>query len=81
MFRSRLVPRFIPVLGLIGAPLLLTSVIAIVFGLNSLTSVWHGLATAPIFVWELSLGIYLIVKGFKPAPITAGMTSAGSPSA
>jgi hypothetical protein len=81
MYRSRLVPRIIPVLGLIGAPLLLVSVIAIVFGVNSLTSVWHGLATAPIFVWELSLGIYLMVKGFKPSPITAGMTSPGGPSA
>jgi hypothetical protein len=71
MFRSRLVPRVIPVLGLIGAPMLLVSVVAIMFGINNLTSVWHGIATAPIFVWELSLGIYLIVKGFKPSPITA----------
>ena len=71
MYRSGLVPRVIPTMGLIGAPLLLTSVIATFFGLNELTSVWHLLATAPIFVWELSLGIYLIVKGFKPCPITA----------
>jgi hypothetical protein len=48
------------------------------FGINSLTSVWHRIATAPIFVWELSLGVYLVVKGFKPSPITAGMTAAGS---
>ena len=33
--------------------------------------VWHGIATAPIFVWELSLGVWLVVKGFKPSPITA----------
>jgi hypothetical protein len=75
MFRSRLVPRVIPVLGLIGAPLLLVSVTTIMFGINSVTSGWHGIATAPIFVWELSLGIYLIVKGFKPSPITAGLTA------
>jgi hypothetical protein len=79
MFRSRLVPRVIPVLGLVGAPLLLVSVTTIMFGINSLTSVWHGIATAPIFVWELSLGIYLIVKGFKPSPITAGMSTADNP--
>jgi len=30
---------------------------------------------------ELSLGIYLVVKGFKPSPITAGMTAAGTPPA
>ena len=81
MYRSRLVPRIIPTLGLIGAPLLLTSVTAAFFGLNELTSVWHFIATAPIFVWELSLGIYLMVKGFKPSPITAGMTAAGAPAA
>jgi hypothetical protein len=81
MYRSRLVPRIIPTIGLIGAPLLLTSVTAAFFGLNELTSVWHFIATAPIFVWELSLGIYLMVKGFKPSPITAGMTAAGAPAA
>jgi hypothetical protein len=32
-----------------------------------------GVATAPIFVWELSLGVWLVVKGFEPSPITAGM--------
>ena len=29
----------------------------------------------PIFVWELSLGLYLIFKGFRPSPITAGMAA------
>jgi hypothetical protein len=81
MYRSGLVPRIIPTIGLVGAPLLLTSVIATFFGLNELTSVWHYIATAPIFVWELSLGIYLVVKGFKPSPITAAMTAAGTPPA
>jgi hypothetical protein len=28
-------------------------------------------------VWEFSLGVYLIVKGFKPAPITAAMVTPG----
>ena len=73
MYRSRLVPRVIPTLGLIGAPLLLTSTIVTMFGINHLGSVWSTIAVAPIFVWELSLGVYLVVKGFKPSPITAGM--------
>ena len=75
MYRSRLVPRIIPTLGLIGAPLLLTSTTATMFGINHLGSVWSTIAVAPIFVWELSLGIYLVVKGFKPSPITAGMVA------
>ncbi|MDQ1750244.1 MAG: hypothetical protein QOE71_1300 [Pseudonocardiales bacterium] len=79
MYRSGLVPRVIPVLGLIGAPLLLTSTTAILFGIDHAGSVWQGIATAPIFVWELSLGVWLVVKGFKPSPITTGMVPAGNP--
>lgn len=75
LYRSGLVPRVLPVLGLIGAPLLLGSVTAILFGAWELGSVWHGIATAPIFVWELSLGVWLVVKGFKPSPITVGMVT------
>ena len=71
MYRSGLVPRIIPLLGLIGAPLLFASVTAIFFGAWELASVWHGIATAPIFVWELSLGVWLVVKGFTPSPLTA----------
>jgi len=70
MYRSRLVPRLIPTIGLIGGVLLLADVTAIFFGGYSLGSPWHGIAAAPIFVWELSLGIWLVVKGFKPSPIT-----------
>lgn len=71
MYRSGLVPRIIPVLGLLGAPLLLAVTTATLFGLTEHGSVWW-IVVAPIFVWELSLGIWLVVKGFKPSPITAG---------
>ncbi|MDQ0756206.1 hypothetical protein QFZ61_002193 [Arthrobacter sp. B3I4] len=69
LFRSRLVPRVIPILGLIGAPLLLLSAILSMFGLNNQVSVLSAVATLPIFLWELSLGLYLTFKGFKPSPI------------
>lgn len=71
LYRSRLVPRVIPALGLIGAPLLITAAIATMFGINDQVSVWSAIATAPIFVWELSLGAWLVVKGFRPSPITS----------
>ena len=77
MYRSGLVPRIIPLVGLIGAPILFASDIAIMFGLWEQFSLPANLAVIPIFVWELSLGIYLVVKGFKPSPITAGMTNRG----
>lgn len=72
LYRSRLVPRILPLLGLIGAPMLLASVTATFFGLNSTVSVWSAIATAPIALWEFSLGVWLVVKGFKPSPLTAG---------
>lgn len=68
MYRSGLVPRLIPVLGLVGAPLLLAVSVATFFGLTELGSVWFA-AVAPIFVWELSLGVWLVVKGFNPSPV------------
>ncbi len=80
MYKSGLVPRVIPVTGLIGAPLILAVTFATMFGLTEHGSAWWVMA-APIFVWELSLGIYLVVKGFKPSPITAGMVAAGTPPA
>jgi hypothetical protein len=74
MYKSGLVPRAIPVTGLIGSPLLLAVTFATMFGLTEHGSVWW-IAAAPIFVWELSLGIYLIVKGFKSCPITDALTA------
>ncbi len=70
MYRARLVPRVIPVIGLVGAPLMVASVTAILFGAYNLGSTSHGLAAAPIFVWELSLGLWMTFKGFrKDAPL------------
>jgi hypothetical protein len=71
MYRSRLVPRVIPTLGLIGAPLLLASGMATLFGLFDQVSAPAVLAAFPIAAWEFSLGVWLVVKGFKPSPITS----------
>ena len=73
LYRSRLVPRIIPALGLIGAPFLICTVIATLFGGFKLGS--PELAALPVAAWELSLGVWLVVKGFKPSPITADMTA------
>jgi hypothetical protein len=79
MYRSGLVPRAIPLVGLIGAPLLITSTIAAFFGVIPQLSAWSAIATLPVALWELSLGLWLTFKGFKPAPITAAMAAAGTP--
>jgi hypothetical protein len=71
LYRSRLVPRVLPSLGLIGAPIHITAVVLTMFGVVDRVGSVTLLAALPIAVWELSLGIYLVVKGFKPAPILA----------
>jgi len=75
LYRSRLVPRIIPLVGLIGAPLLVASAAATLFGLKDQVSALSAIAALPIALWEFSLGVYLIVKGFKPSPITGGMVA------
>jgi len=71
MYRSGLVPRGMAMLGLIGGPLVMASGIAIMFDVIERESTLQGIATIPEFFWELSLGIYCIVKGFRPSPILA----------
>ena len=79
MYKSRLVPRVLPLLGLIGAPIIFASVLAKYFGVYDELSVWSLLGALPIAVWEFSLGVYLTVKGFKPCRITAEMTAEARP--
>lgn len=71
MYRSGLVPRILPIVGLIGAPLLLASDIAIFFGVYDRVSPAAAVAFIPIALWELSLGIWLVAKGFNPAAVAA----------
>jgi hypothetical protein len=71
LYRSGLVPRLLPALGLIGAPLLLASDIAVFFGVIDRMAPIAALAALPIAVWEFSLGVYLTVKGFRPSAVAA----------
>jgi hypothetical protein len=59
------------ILGLIGGPLVMASGIAIMFDVTERGSTLQAIATIPEFFWELSLGIYCIVKGFRASPILA----------
>ncbi len=65
MYRSRLVPRAIPVVGLIGAPLFTSWIIGYTLGVTDGGSLWHTIAVAPIFLWELSLGLWMTFVGFS----------------
>ena len=72
MYRSGLVPRGMAILGLIGGPLIIVSGTAVLLNVIEPGSAPQFIATIPEFVWELSLGIYLMVKGFKPSPVLSG---------
>jgi hypothetical protein len=71
MYRSRLVPRIIPTLGLVGAPLLFAAFIACLFGAIEQVSTVAFFLTLPIAAWELSIGIWMTVKGFRPEAVAA----------
>jgi len=70
LYQSRLVPRWLPVLALIGAVLLIASWFAVLVGFIGAVSPVAAVAAVPIAVWEFSLGIYLTFWGFKTSPIT-----------
>ena len=69
-------PRIIPVLGLIGGPLLIAAVFAKLLGSAGAPAGGGGLASIPVAAWEFSLGVWLVVKGFRPTPITAAIDAA-----
>ena len=70
-YRSGLVPRQLAMLGLIGGPLICATGIAVVLGAIDQGGAVQGIATIPEFLWELALGIYLTVKGFRPSRVFA----------
>jgi len=69
MLRSGLVPRRFAQFGIAGGSLALVTALLVLFGAYDQTSGASFILTLPEAVWELSLGIYLIAKGFKPSPI------------
>ena len=64
MWQTRLVPRALSILGLIGGPVLLAAGAAMLLGRIEVGSTWQIIATVPEFFWELLLGLWLLVKGF-----------------
>lgn len=65
MWKTRLVPRALSILGLVGGTALLAAGIAVVFGVIQPASTAQVIATVPEFFWELILGIWLLAKGFS----------------
>ena len=80
MYRSGLVPRRMTWLALVGGPLIILSGTLVMFDVASPGGTLQGLATIPEGLWELSLGVYCTVKGFKAtAPILRANARDGRP--
>ena len=78
MYRTQLVPRPWPWLGLIGGPLIIISGTAVLFAGNHPSSTLRslqGLATIPEFLWELFLGVYCLIWGFRRAAPILGRSA------
>ena len=73
LYKSRLIPRGLSLIGIVGGPILFIGYFAILFSLIGQHAPLAGLFAIPVALFEFSLGIYLVVKGFKPSSITAGL--------
>jgi hypothetical protein len=69
MYTSRLVPRGMAVLGLIGGPLIIVTGVGVIFGVIEAGGAVQAIATIPEALWELGLGIWPIVRGFNTSAI------------
>ena len=70
MWKTRLVPRAMSILGLIGGPVMLAAGVAVLFGSIEAGSTVQAIATIPEFFWELSLGLWLLVNGFNTSALS-----------
>ena len=76
MYTSRLVPRGMAVLGLIGGPLIIVTGVGVLLGVLEEGGVWQ-VVVIPEFLWELSLGIWPIVRGFNPSALASVLRDSG----
>ncbi|MCM3629735.1 DUF4386 domain-containing protein [Paenibacillus glycanilyticus] len=68
-YKSGLVPRFIPILGMTGAVLVFSASLFEMFGVFPQLSVWGALLSLPVAANEMILAVWLIVKGFNKAAL------------
>lgn len=69
LYQSRLVPRFISIIGIVGSFPLLAGFLAMMFGLIDRVSALAGVSAILVALFEFSLGIYLVVKGFRDSAL------------
>lgn len=70
LYQSRLVPRGLALIGIVGGPVLLAGYFAVMFGVVGQRAPLAGLSAIPVALFEFSLGVWLVVKGFNASAIT-----------
>jgi len=71
LYQSQLVPRRLSLIGIVGGPILLAGYFAVMFGLVGQHAPLAGMSAIPVALFEFSLGVWLVVKGFNPAAVAA----------
>lgn len=69
LYKSRLVPRALSMIGIVGGPILIIGFMAVMFGLVGQHEPLAGLSAVGVALFEFSLGVWLVVKGFNPAAV------------
>ncbi|MFZ3591267.1 DUF4386 domain-containing protein [Bacillus sp. DJP31] len=64
-YKSKLVPRFISILGMTGATLVFICSLLVMFGVIQQVSAWGAILALPVAANEMILAVWLIVKGFN----------------
>jgi Domain of unknown function (DUF4386) len=73
LYDSKLVPRFISVLGLVGGTLILAYALLVIFGVFLQDSAWGAILGIPVFAYEMSLAVWLIIKGFNSSVVYSSL--------
>ena len=81
LYQSRLVPRVLSLIGIVGAVSLVAGYLAVLFGLIGQHSLLAGLSALLVALFEFLLGVWLVVKGFNPSPILSSDTRDASAAA
>ncbi|MZQ80927.1 DUF4386 family protein [Paenibacillus sp. 5J-6] len=64
-YKSKLVPRFISLLGMTGATLVFIYALLVMFGVIQQVSVWGAILALPVAANEMILAVWLILNGFN----------------
>jgi len=70
-YKTKLVPRFISILGMTGATLVFVCSLFVMFGVFPQISFWGGILAVPVAANEMILAVWLIVKGFNENAIAS----------